>query len=195
MSQRIYHGEISPKQVAEAIIAHFHRGNYKTQRIGSGEQVMVQIATSQIRRSGGQTALSVTIRQVEDGITVDVGKQAWLGIAASLGQTALQAIRNPLSLIGRLDDIAQDIESLQLTEEIWEVIDQFAQTVGTGFALSERLQRIVCDYCETANPVGTSNCIACGAPLGAVHPTTCVYCGFVLQKKEKICPNCKKVLP
>jgi hypothetical protein len=195
MSQRIYHGSLSPKQTAETIISHFHRGNYRTQQIGSGEQVMVQIATSQVRRSGGQTALSVTIRQVEDGITVDVGKQAWLGIAASLGQTALQAIRNPLSLIGRLDDIAQDIESLQLTEEIWEVIDQFAQTVGTGFALSERLQRIVCEYCDTANPVGTSNCIACGAPLGTVQPTTCVYCGFVIQKNEKICPNCKKALP
>lgn len=194
MSQRIFHGEISPKQLAEALIAHFHRGNFRTQQIGSSDQIMVQISTNQRRSSGGQTALSVTIRKLEDGIGVDIGKQAWFGIAASLGQTALQAIRNPISLIGRLDDIAQDIESLQLTEEIWEVIDQFSRSVGTGHALSERLQRMVCDYCDTANPVGSARCVACGAPLGAVQPLTCMHCGFVVYRKEKICPNCKKPL-
>ena len=34
-------------------------------------------------------------------------------------------------------------------------------------------------------------CIACGAPLGEVQPSTCANCGFVVQKEEKICPNCK----
>ena len=190
MSQRIYHGQISPAQLAENLVAHFNRGNYRSQQIGSGEQVMVQIATNQYRSSGGQTALSVTIREVADGITVQIGKQAWLGIAASLGQTALHAIRNPLSLLGRLDDLAQDIESLQLSEEVWEVIDEFSNSVGTGHALSERLQRMVCEYCETANPVGSANCIACGAPLGGVQPTTCLNCGFVVYQKESTCPNC-----
>lgn len=192
MDQRIYHGQISPKQVAKALNAHFNRGNLRTQQIGSGDEIMFQITTAQVRASGGQTALSITIRQVEDGVAVQVGKQTWLGIAASLGQTAIRAIRNPFSLIGRLDDIAQDIESLQLTEEIWEVIDHLGHSIGTGYELSERLKRIVCDYCGTANAVGTDRCIACGAPLGGVQPKTCLNCGFVLQGHETFCPNCKK---
>jgi DNA-directed RNA polymerase subunit RPC12/RpoP len=69
-------------------------------------------------------------------------------------------------LLGRLDDIAQDIESLQLSEDIWKAIDNFANLKGATFELSERLRRIVCEYCNTANPVGEPSCIACGAPLG-----------------------------
>ncbi len=190
MSEKIYHGEIKPKDIAQAIVAHFNRGNYRTQQIGSSEQVIVQIATNDFRSSGGQTALSVTIRKVEDGVSVQIGKQAWLGIAASLGSTAIRAIRNPFSLIDRIDDIAQDIESLQISEEVWEVIDQSARSIGTGHALSERLRKLVCEYCLTPNPIGSAHCIACGAPLGSVQPTTCPKCGFVVIYNEKICPNC-----
>lgn len=194
MNQKIYHGQITPKDIAQALIAHFNRGNFRTQQIGSSNQVIVQIASANYASSGGKTAISVTIREVEDGVSVQIGKQAWLGVAASLGTTALRAIRNPLSLISRLDDIAQDIESIQLGEEVWEVIDHIAHTIGTGFELSERLSRMVCDYCETANPVGASNCIACGAPLGNVQPKTCKNCGFVVSRQEGKCPNCSKPL-
>ena len=194
MNQRIYHGQITPRETAQALIAYFHRGNYHTQQIGGGEQIIVQIATSNFRTSGGHTAISVTLRSLEDGIAVQVGKQAWLGVAASLGTTALRAIRNPFSLISRLDDLAQDIESLQLSEEVWQVIENLARTIGTGQALSDRLRRLACEYCRTANPVGASNCIACGAPLGDVQPLTCLNCGFVITKNETICPNCGKKL-
>lgn len=190
MNPRIYHGDILPSQLAEALIAHFDRGNFKTQQIGSGDQVIVQITTDDDRSSGGQTALSVTLRKVADGVSVQIGKQAWLGIAASLGTTALGAIRNPFSLLNRLDDLAQDIESLQLSEEVLSIIDQSAQSFHAGFQLSERLRRLVCDYCETANPIGASSCIACGAPLGKNQPTACKFCGYVMSLSETTCPNC-----
>ncbi len=111
----------------------------------------------------------------------------------ALGISAISAVRNPLSLINRLDDIAQDVESLMLEEKIWEVIDQTARQHGTGQALSERLARTVCPpYCQTANETGASRCLACGAPpLGEVQPTTCPNCGFVVSQKESTCPNCK----
>jgi RNA polymerase subunit RPABC4/transcription elongation factor Spt4 len=190
MDQRVYHGNINPNDIADGLIAHFNRGNLRAQQIGKGEQVIVQIATRERPSSGGQTALSITIRTVEDGITVQIGKQTWLGVAASLGSTALRAIRNPLSLLSRLDDLAQDIEYLQITDEVWYVIEGVARSIGAGKTLSDRLRRMVCEYCETANPVGTSNCIACGAPLGSVQPATCLKCGFVTTSSEKTCPNC-----
>lgn len=194
MNQRIYHGSIEPTQIANALVARFNRGNYKAQRIGKDNQVIVQIATVDRPSSGGQTALSVTIQNVEDGISVQVGEQAWLGVAASLGTTALWAIRNPFSLISRLDDIAQDIESFQLNEQIWQTINDVAQSAGVSTAMSERLRRVTCEYCQTANAVGASNCIACGAPLGNIQPTTCPNCGFVVTKIESVCPNCGKPL-
>jgi hypothetical protein len=192
--EKIFHGNITPRDFAKALIAEFNQGNLAAQQLGGVNEIIVQIATRQMRRSGGQTALTVTIEKVQDGVAVDIGKQSWFGIAASLGTTALAALRNPFTLLGRLDDVAQDIESLQITERIWEVIEDTAYAAGASFELSERLRRLVCDFCDTANPIGEPSCIACGAPLGSVQPHTCQNCGFVVKRDEKICPNCNRPL-
>lgn len=108
--------------------------------------------------------------------------------------SAIAAIRNPLSLLGRLDDIAQDIENLQISEHIWQVIGQTASAAGASSQLSDNLKRITCEYCLSANPVGESVCISCGAPLGNVQPKSCNNCGFVVKAGDKFCPNCNKPL-
>lgn len=191
---RIFHGKITPDELASALVAEYNRGNLRAQKIGSGKQVVVQIASRQKPSSGGQTSLSVAIRKVEDGVSIQLGEQSWLGVAASLGQTALWAWRNPWNLIHRLDDLAQDFEYLQLSDQVWEFIEDTAYTVGASFELSERLKRLECEYCHSANPIGASNCISCGAPLGALQPSTCKNCGFVNEKGAKVCSNCGEKL-
>ncbi len=194
METRIYHGKLLPADLAQNLMAQFNRGNLMVQQIGEGDQIAVQIASRSQARSGGQTALSVTMQKVADGVAVQVGQQAWMGVAASLGFSALAALMNPWNLLGRLDDIAQDIESLQLSEEVWKSIDSNARALGSGYELSDRLKRVVCAYCGVANPVGEGSCVACGAPLGLVQPTTCRNCGFVITGEDKYCPNCGKPL-
>ena len=194
MDRRIFHGSIKPNDIAHALMAEFNRGNLHAQVISQREKTSVQIATRMGSMSGGQTALTVGIQKIEDGIMIELGKQEWLGIAASLGQTAWSAFRNPFSLLGRLDDLAQDIESIQLGEKIWKAIDQAAASLGASHALSDRLTRITCAYCGTANALGEGSCITCGAPLGNAHPTTCPNCGFVVRPREITCPNCNKIL-
>jgi len=192
MDRRILHGNIKPNDIAQALLAEFNRGNMQAQVMGTSNKMAIQIATRMGAQSGGQTALTITIQNVEDGIMVEIGQQAWLGVAASLGQTAISALRNPFSLLGRLDDIAQDIENMQLNEKIWKTIDQVAASLGASHELSERLQKIVCKYCETANPLGEGSCIACGAPFGDAHPVSCKNCGFAVSIEETICPNCRQ---
>lgn len=194
MEQRIYHGNLVPVDVAEALMANFNRGNLRAQTLGDSSKMIVQVATRPGAMSGGQTALTVTVQKVEDGILVQVGQLAWLGVAASLGATAFSALRNPFSLLGRIDDLAQDIENLQLVEKIWQVVGEASQASGASHQLSERLKRLNCDYCGTANPLGEPSCIACGAPLGEAQPKTCLNCGYVVKKDEKVCPNCKRNL-
>jgi hypothetical protein len=194
MEQRIYHGKLTPSDLAQSLMANFNRGNLRVQQIGSGDKIAVQIASSQAAISGGKTAMSVNLQKVDDGVAVQLGSQAWVGVAASLGLSALAALRNPWSLIDRLDDIAQDVESIQLSEEVWKVIEASARAAGAGFELSDRLRRSVCAYCGVANPVGEASCIACGAPLGEVQPRTCKFCGYVSRVNEKVCPNCGKPL-
>lgn len=192
---RIYHGEMNPSDIARDIIAQFNRGNYRVQQIGRDPKIAVQIATREFAQSGGQTALTVTLHKVADGVSIQVGNQAWMGIAASLGVTALSALRNPMSLLDRIDDLAQDIESLQLDDEIWDVIEYSARQHGVGKVLSERLQRYICPYCNTPNKPGDSRCLACGAPLGDIQPQTCLNCGFIVRNLERECPNCHAILP
>jgi hypothetical protein len=194
MERRILHGNIKPNDIAQALMAEFNRGNLHTQTVGQVNKLAVQIATRMGSQSGGQTALTVSVQKVEDGIMVEIGQQAWLGVAASLGQTAIYALRNPFSLLGRLDDLAQDIENMQLQETVWKTIDRAAAALGASHELSERLLRIVCEYCETANPLGEGSCIACGAPFGDAHPTTCPNCGFAVTRDERTCPNCRQKL-
>ena len=194
MDRRIFHGNIEPNDIAHALMAEFNRGNMRAQVVGEPEEMAVQIATRAGAMSGGQTALTISIHKVEDGIMIELGRQAWLGVAASLGHTAFSALRNPFSLLGRLDDIAQDFENLQLSENVWRVINSTVAALGASHALSERLSRITCEHCGTANPLGEGSCIACGAPLGDIHPTTCQNCGFAVTLEEIICPNCKQNL-
>lgn len=194
MEPRIFHGNLIPNDLARALVAQFNRGNLHAQQLGSSNQVLVQIASRQRPASGGQTALTVSLQKVEDGLSVQIGQQTWWGVAASLGMTALSAWRNPWSLLGRLDDLAQDFEYLQLSDQVWAVIEREARAAGASFELSERLRRMECTYCGTGNPVGEGRCIACGAPLGSVQPRTCKNCGFVVKSGEKTCPNCGKAL-
>lgn len=194
MDRRIFHGNLNPADVAQALLAEFNSGNLRAQILGQSDNLAVQIGTRPGAASGGQTALTVTLQKAPDGVMVQLGQQQWLGTAASLGWTALTALRNPLTLLSRLDDLAQDVENLQLSERVWQVIGQAAQTAGAGYQLSERLSRITCEYCGTANPVGESACIACGAPLGKSQPRTCPNCGFVVGPDDIKCPNCGQLL-
>ncbi|KAA0281360.1 MAG: zinc ribbon domain-containing protein [Anaerolineales bacterium] len=191
MERKIYHGKIKPVDIAQALLAEFNQGNMRAQTLGHSDRLVVQVGTRPDAMSGGQTAMTVTIQSIEDeGIMVELGQQAWLGVAASLGMSALAAIKNPFSLLGRLDDIAQDIENLQISERVWAVISKAARAAGASAELSENLKRTTCEYCHVANPVGEPSCTACGAPLGLVQPNTCPQCGFVVKTGAKSCPNC-----
>ena len=194
MEQKIFHGDFTPDDLATCLLVHFNRGNLMVHKLGSEDSIVVQIRTRNDSVSGGQTSLTITFQEVEDGISVQASQQAWLDVAASLGFSALAAIRSPFNLLSRLDDIAQDIESLQLTDEVWNVLTANAKVLGSGYELSSRLHRITCEYCLTANPSGAPSCIACGAPLGNLQPATCKNCGYVVLQDETICPNCKKPL-
>jgi len=192
MDRRIYHGTITPADVTQALIAEFNQGNLRTQLLGAADNLTLQVASTQFVQSGGKTAITINVQKHEDGVLVQVGEQQWLGVAASLGQTALAALLNPLNLLGRLDDIAQDVNSLQLTDRVWRVVAAVVRTKGASTEISERLSRLTCGYCGSANPVAEPTCITCGAPLGKAQPRACGNCGYVVKGEEKFCPNCGK---
>jgi hypothetical protein len=192
MTPRIYHGKITNTDFVRALKAQFDGGNFIVKEFGAEDKRIVQIATSPYTEAGGKTSVSVSLTNTADGVSVDIHPQEWLGIAASLGQSTIATFHNPINLLTRLDDIAQDIASVKLVDNIWELIDQTALSLGSNFELSERLKRYICDYCNTANPPGEPRCIACGAPLGDIQPRSCLNCGYLVYREERTCPNCGK---
>jgi len=194
MTTKIYHGKITAENLAKAIATRFNTNDLVTRYAKNGDQYHLQITSRRDAQSGGKTSIGLVLQQLEDGVAVKIGKQDWLGIAASLGLSALSLRINPLNILGRLDDIAQDIENLSLDDRLWEMIDDVATTMGASQQLSERLRRLACEYCDTANPVGEPRCIACGAPLGGTQPTTCNECGFVAAPEDIACTNCGSAL-
>ena len=195
INRRTFHGPVSPQGMAEALIAEFGRGNLRAQQIGQGDQIEVQIASRPGPASGGPTALTVQLQAIEDGVLVQIGQQAWFGVAASLAQTGLWALKNPWTLISRLDDLAEDLASIGLADRVWSVLTGTAESAGASHEISERLRRVTCAYCSSANPVGVAACLACGAPLGPAQPTGCPNCGFVAPAEATICPQCGNRLP
>jgi hypothetical protein len=190
MQQKTYHGKILPTDLGRALLAEFNRGEMKAQLMGNSHELVCQIATRERPASGGKTALCVTLRRVQDGVTVEMGEQNWIGVAASLGQTVFETWLNPWRLLGRIDDLAQDMENWQLADKVWLVLDQTASGLGASQLLSERLRRTACPYCQTANPVGEAACLGCGAPLGMAQPRTCPQCGFVARPDGNFCARC-----
>jgi hypothetical protein len=188
------HGDVQPSELAQCLLAEFNRGNLRAQVLEQADGVAVQISTKPGAQSGGQTAMTVTFQKAPDGVMVRLGQQEWFSTAASLGRTTIAALINPWNLLGRLDDIAQDVSNLQLTERVWNEISRAAAAAGASHELSERLRRMVCAYCGVANPVGEAACVACGAPLGNAQPATCSNCGFVVTARDTRCPNCGRDL-
>jgi hypothetical protein len=194
MQTRTFHGPVTAIDLAKSLVAEFDRGNLRAQAFGDSNKAYVQIVNLGAPASGGRTALTVQLTGVEDGVMIQLGQQEWIGVAASLGLTVLMALRRPLSLLNRIDDLAEDINSLQLAERVWQTIDQTAMGMGASHEISERLRRITCPHCQTANPVGEAACIACGAPLGPSQPNACRACGFIPPAGAATCPNCGKSL-
>ena len=115
----------------------------------------MQIATRPDSTSGGRTALTISIRKADDGVWVQSGShRVARHRRRALGQTTIAALLNPWNLLSRLDDIAQDVENMQLMERVWASIDRTSALLGANLQLSDRLRRLTCEYCGTANPVG-----------------------------------------
>jgi predicted RNA-binding Zn-ribbon protein involved in translation (DUF1610 family) len=192
MEQRTYRGEITPEGMADALVARFNSSDQMAQKVGQGEHVLVQIALRDWDWGGPQTALTVGIAQTEGGVEVTLGQQRWLGAAADLAQTGLMALVNPLSLLGRIDDIARSVSGLTLPQQVWDAIDHYCESVGASLGLRSEETMITCPYCGVGNPIGAPKCSACGAGLGEFQPIDCPQCGLVMPHDAKFCSRCGK---
>ncbi len=186
MEQKTYHGKITPQELAQVLVGRFNTADMSATVSGEGAKLIVHLEAGGY--SGGQTSLAVGLAPVADGVTITVGDQNLLGVAADLLQSGLKALWNPVTIIGEIDDVARNVERLNLPQQVWETVDHYCQSVGAG--LTPELSGVTCPYCGVLNPLGTGQCPQCGAPLGQAQPITCPQCGKTLPPHLKFCTRC-----
>jgi hypothetical protein len=190
MEQRTYRGEITAEGLADALVARFNSGPLMAQKAGDEGHLLVQIATRHWEGRGSQTALSVGIARLDDGVEVTLGQQQWLGPAVELLDTGLKALFRPLALLGEVDDIAASLSTLTLPSQVWEAVEHYVESVGANLGLAERQHLVKCPYCGVGNAVGVGQCSACGAGLSDVQPIYCTQCGKLADPGANYCNRC-----
>jgi predicted RNA-binding Zn-ribbon protein involved in translation (DUF1610 family) len=191
MEQRTYRGNIDADGLAEALVARFNHGDLMAQEVrGQEGHLMVQIATRDWGWGAARSALSIGIAPVEGGVRVTLGQQRWVDAVASLAITGLGALVNPLSLLGRIDDIARDVGKLTLPDQVWDAVEHYVDSVGAKLGMSEKQLVVTCPYCGVGNPIGVGRCSACGGSLADAQPVACPNCGFISSKDARFCSRC-----
>ena len=195
VEQRAYHGKIKPEALAQALVAQFNQGETRAQWTrGAQGRTAVQIQNRKVERRDPTTAVTLHITPSETGVVLSMSEQKWLSVAADLVKSGLLALLNPWNLISELDDIARNVRSLQLRQEIWQGIETYCRGVGAGLGMTPQLQHLVCPYCGTPNPLGTLTCQACRGPLAEVQPVACPQCGCLNDPRAQRCANCRASL-
>ena len=151
MEQRTYHGDLSPDEIANALLAQFNQGSFAAQRLSQGDRALVQVGTRD-RHNRIENALTVTISKTPDGVNVAVGDQQVLGAAADLAQAGLGALFNPLSLLGNLGEIAGDVSSFSLPQQVWETVDKYCKSAGGGLGGSPKQLTVACSLLWRGEP-------------------------------------------
>lgn len=192
MEQRTFSGDLSPDELANALMARFNQGRTVAQRFNQGDRVLVQVGTRD-RHNRIENALTVTISKTSNGVDVAVGEQRVLDAAADLAQAGLGALFNPFSLLGNLGEIASDVSSFSLPQQVWETVDKYCKSVGATMGAGKQMA-IACPYCSVANPAGAPTCSGCGAPLGQAQPIYCPRCGQAAAHDQKFCSRCGAAL-
>jgi DNA-directed RNA polymerase subunit RPC12/RpoP len=191
MEQRTYRGDIEPGGLADALVARFNHGDLMAHKIvGQDGHILVQIATRDWGWGAARSALSAGVAPVEGGVRVTLGQQQWMDAAASLAITGLGALVNPLSLLGRIDDLARDVGKLTLPQKVWEAVEYYVDSVGAKLGMSEKQIVVTCPYCGVGNPVGAGVCSACGGSLAEAQPIACPKCGFISSNDALFCSRC-----
>lgn len=189
MQRRTYRGPIRARDLANALVTRFNDGHLYAQASGPDDHIVVQIVARE-RRKLARSALTLSIIQQADAVEISLGEHQWMGPAADLAQAALIGWFRPVSLLGELADIADDVQTLQLPTQVWEAVEHYVESVGARLGLAEEQRMVACPFCGVGNAIGDPQCDSCGGSLASVQPITCPECGKVVPRGSVFCLRC-----
>jgi double zinc ribbon protein len=183
MEQRMYHGNISPDALADYLVGMFNQGYGGTvaQKVGQGNQVLVQIGL--LSHSGRRIrhSIGVSIYRTPDGVTVATGQANWFD-DPGLGGSLIGALYWPPLL---LFPLARGINSYALYQDIWQAVDTWCAQAGAMQGNVTTAHAVYCHNCGVVNNEGDQVCRMCGASLYAPQPPH-----YQPPRGDVVCPRC-----
>lgn len=187
MNQRMFHGSITAAALADQLAARFSERHSLT-KIQAGEgTALVQIGSKH------GTPVTVHIADTAGGVLVSMGSERdWLDKSGDIGEMIERAAAgNPLSLLALAPDILAEFKKDNLAPEIWNAInDLCALTRALAGEKDAPGNPVECPFCQTVNPPGSGQCLACGAPLPVDLPRLCPKCGRGHTSDALFCQAC-----
>lgn len=145
MEQRIYHGEVSPAELAAFLVQQYDpRHDVQAQILGEGDSLLVQIGRGD-QPEKIRHAVTVAVTRApggEPGVAVTMGQQQWFsphmaGFAAAMG--LVSALITPWALFALLWPISDLVGSATLPGDIWNTIDLHMASRGAARGPDQQL--------------------------------------------------------
>lgn len=192
MEQRIYHGALTPEELAQVLLEEWDRDTTIAQAFGEQERVIVQIG----QREGGwfgdepRQALTLDLEALGDGVRVTMGQQRWYqdgGVQIMAGGLIGFLPFFFTFPLGRLFGDDEPIAA-NLPGQVWATLERYAARYGAATGATQRLATFACPECGVLNPQGAARCSACGTALGS--PAVCAQCGHANPPGARFCNRC-----
>ncbi|NTV64018.1 MAG: zinc ribbon domain-containing protein [Oscillochloris sp.] len=189
MEQRTYPGLRDPQALTEYLLDTWDQGDTAAQVMQSDEGMIVQVG----QRSGGlfsdtpRSALTLALEPVRGGLRVSLGEQQWYRDGG--GQIMVGGLIGffPFFFTWPLGGGRDEPVDPQLTRQVWESVERYAQQDGAATGATTRLPSQLSAVTGATARLSGIHCPACGAenPAGAER---CQECGTYLQARD--CPQC-----
>lgn len=191
MEQRVYHGRLDPRELAQHLLDAWDRGDTVAQALETDDGYLVQIG----QRQGGlfgdepRQALAVGLEPLDDGVRVTLGQQPWHKEGGRVVIGGLIGIfpffftwppPNPFGGDGPPID-------RRLPAQVWETVEAYTGRYGAATGPTRRLHSVGCPSCGVANPESAAYCSACGT---ALRPISCPRCGAAAPQGAQFCIQC-----
>lgn len=187
MNQRMFHGSLTAAAVADQLAARFNDRQHRTNVSRSAGTVLVQIGSKH------GTPVTVHIADTVGGVLISMSRDRdWLDRVADAGEMIERAAAGkPLSMLAMIPDLVGELRQENITPAIWDAINDIC---GLSRALAGEKgapgNPVVCLHCKVANPPGSEQCLACGAPLPVDLPRVCPKCARAHTSDALFCQAC-----
>ena len=172
MNQKVYPRALNLDAIAQRIQDVFGNEGFEVQRMGSADDMYVQLKKAGIARTltGMDQSITVHMQRVGSTTSVTQGQANWLSKGGAMGAGVIIPVLWPLMVTSAVGIYSQR----NLPGRVWKVIDDYAiaQNTAIGVAVGELGTPIMgiqqgshCPHCGVTNNADAAFCNACGTKL------------------------------